>query len=339
MMFSNAFLVVALEALLAISSEAVLSGPDDLGKQYYNIFKSGNRNAASHLWASYVLNQASSMPAANVKNVFKGFCPVSGSPLPDQPRTRYKVSLRNVGGDLVTGVSHHCCWPCICDEVDFLRVDTKTVVTSDGPQVYNMLVLGDPCKYPDKLKVSFTDPFTQATTSLHEDAPELACTANNTLVGATYSDHGYPIVGLFFTDAADMNDVPAPPVPMQPNDPTFGYGDMCHQRKQNGYNSGMGLIFHLVAKINPIPTTPTMQKYDMSIDLSQKSLLQAGAMQQSKESKLRSLATIGWTSLAILCVVSMVYMAHKFRDRLDAGMGFGQSSPIPFELSNFEVLE
>jgi hypothetical protein len=251
-MFLTRIIFVVIAETLLVASDLEISGPDDLHQQYYNIFKTGNRNAASHLWASYILQHASMLPAANFTNAFKGFCPVSGSPIPDAPRTRYKVSLPIVGGDLITGIMHHCCWPCICDGHDFLRVDTRTVATLDGPRTYNMLVMGDPCKDEEKLKEPYIDPFNGLSTALAYTAPELSCHSNQTLQGATYSDHGYPIVGLFFTDAAYVSNVAAKMEITDENDATFGFGATCQQRAQNGYSSGMGLIFRLVAGVNPI---------------------------------------------------------------------------------------
>lgn len=246
--------VVVTYLLTPSGADVVLNGPADLARYYSEIFPTGNRNAASHKWASFVMKHASSLSPSTLKNVFKGFCPISGSPIPDNPRTNYKVTLPVIGGGTQTGVTHHCCWPCICDEHDFVQVDTKTIPTSEGPKQYNMLVLGDPCKHPDKLDQHFTDPFTRQETALSRDAPELACAADGKLQGAEYSDHGYPIIGLFFTDEEDAVGIDVP-AEASPEDATFGYGPMCADRKQHGYNSGMGLIFHLVANINPLGNT------------------------------------------------------------------------------------
>merc|ERR1719162_1913624 len=224
---SPMLLVLLAKAVLVAGSDVVLNGPDDLKKQYYNIFKTGNRNAASHLWTSFILDRSSTMSEDQLKNLFKGFCPVSGSPLPDNPRTLYKVKLPTVTGDVLTGVTHHCCWPCICDTSDFIRIDTKTIKTSDGSRKQNVLVIGDPCSHPDKLKQSYVDPFSKQSTLLSDSAPELSCVdegGQSKLKGATYSDHGYPILGIFFSDDADLSQVVAPPTytTHQENDPTFG---------------------------------------------------------------------------------------------------------------------
>jgi hypothetical protein len=131
------------------------------------------------------------------------------------------------------------------------------------------LVIGDPCKRPGKLDESFTDPFEGQSTTLRETAPELACNASNQLEGATYSDHGYPIIGPFSTDDGEIGSVTAPSQHIAAGDPTFGYGEMCVMRQRNGYNSGMGLIFHLAASIAPIENSPALPLPQVSSDLAE----------------------------------------------------------------------
>jgi len=249
---------------------------DDLSKQYYNIFKTGNRNAASHLWTQFILERATGMSAAKLETIFHGFCAISGSPLPDVPRTIYKATLPKVQGGHMTGTTRHCCWPCVCDVTELVWVDTKTVVTADGPKKFNFLVIGDPCLHPEHLQVSYADPFTGTESSLARDAPEVKC-QNGRLVNAVYSDHGHPIIGMFFDSQPGqssnnpMLDHIPPEARVQSDgaskDPTFGFGKMCEERRHHGYDSGMGKIFHLVAKIPPIginvSAAPFEQKFEM----------------------------------------------------------------------------
>ena len=42
-------------------------------------FPSGNRNAASHRWASLLLDCASQLDGPTLVKLFAGFCPISGS--------------------------------------------------------------------------------------------------------------------------------------------------------------------------------------------------------------------------------------------------------------------
>jgi hypothetical protein len=228
--------------LLPAVADVHLESVEDLSQQYGNIFKTGNRNAASHLWSTFILSRASSLPAATIERLFTGFCPISGSPLPEDPHTRYWEVLTRIDGSRVAGISHHCCWPCICDEQDFTRVDKKTIHTSSGPQTYDVIVIGDPCKHPDKLDSKFVDPFSQTTVSLMDEAPEVKC-EDGKLKGATFSDAGYPILGMFFT---------GPPGLEGTFQNASSFKSECDSRKKAGYNSGMGLIFDKVASITPL---------------------------------------------------------------------------------------
>ena len=53
----------------------------DLHKEYYTIFKHGNRNAASHLWSAFLLARSPQMTAARFEELSTGYCAVSGSPV------------------------------------------------------------------------------------------------------------------------------------------------------------------------------------------------------------------------------------------------------------------
>lgn len=250
---------------LQVSQGVTLNTVNDLAAQYDNIFTTGNRNAASHLWTSFILDKAGSMTSTHIQNIFHGFCAISGSPLPDMDRTKYRVMLPKVGGGWATGITRHCCWPCMCDITEMVRVDTKTIQAADGSKKFNFLVIGDPCVHPEKLDATYTDPFTGAQGSLSQDAPEVKCKAGK-LQGAIYSDGGHPIIGMLFDDEpgelpqkAMLESLPlSKQTSSDSRDPTFGLGGVCKERRAHGYDSGMGKIFHLVANINPIPVQDTL---------------------------------------------------------------------------------
>merc|ERR1719478_538562 len=103
----------------------------DLHKEYYNIFKHGNRNAASHLWSKFLLDRSTQMTPEKFTYMFSGFCAVSGSPVSPQDRSRYRLTLDKVGGGKRTGYMYYCCWPCVCDTQDFIKVDTRSVTLMD----------------------------------------------------------------------------------------------------------------------------------------------------------------------------------------------------------------
>merc|ERR1719487_1075495 len=94
--------------------------PEDLHSQYGAIFAaSGNRNAASHKWATFLFDHAANMNKADFDAVSHGYCAISGSPVSPMGGAAlnlYKVSLQSAsGGGSVPGYVRHCCYPCICD--------------------------------------------------------------------------------------------------------------------------------------------------------------------------------------------------------------------------------
>ena len=136
-----------LELVQDVALEDVPAGPRELHQRYSEIFRYGNRNAASHLWTSYILDRASVTPAAQIELLFSGFCAVSGSPVYPSDYKRYRLRLKHaVTGVDEVGFMYYCCWPCVCDTWDFIKVDTLTVKTADGPKVYRFAVIGDPCE-------------------------------------------------------------------------------------------------------------------------------------------------------------------------------------------------
>ena len=170
----------------------------DLHREYGRIFRHGNRNAASHLWASFLLDRAAGMTHERFVDLFKGFCAVSGSPVTPSDYKRYRLTLPHVGGGLESGIMYYCCWPCVCDTQDFIRIDTLNVTTLDGMRQYRFAVLGNPCSRPEMLDAEFLQPFDGRMTTLRREAPEVRCDGPGPPIGATVSDHGYTIMSMFF---------------------------------------------------------------------------------------------------------------------------------------------
>jgi len=220
-------------SIICLISLSILNNVDSLtvrqlhGK-YYEIFsRAYNRNAASHLWSSYILNRASNMTESEIHQLFKGFCPVSGSPVSPSTRNLWQgVQVKKATNtrDEVSGSLHVCCWPCVCDLQALVKTDPLTINTADGTKVFNSLVIGNPCVHPDRIP---------------SQAPEVYC-RNGELVGATKSDNNYIVIGM-----------------LQPRT-SGGYyqasmiSNRCANRASRGYRSGMGRIFIEVASINPI---------------------------------------------------------------------------------------
>lgn len=237
-LFAVAFILVPCVAAQAWNPDSVR----DLHKEYYNIFKNGNRNAASHLWSKFLLDKSEEMTHDKFVYMSSGYCAVSGSPVQPQDRTRYRLTLDKVGGGKRTGYMYYCCWPCVCDTQDFIKIDTKNITTHDGEtRQYHFAVLGNPCEHPEALSKPFLQPFGRGETTIQESAQEVRCDQNGRLEGAYLSDHGYNIISMFFDEDPSL----------QSMDEGL-FADMCTQRADAGYNSGMGEIFRKVAAITPI---------------------------------------------------------------------------------------
>jgi len=200
---------------------------NQLHSRYYDIFyRSQNRNAASHLWASYILDRASGMTAEEIRTLFGGFCPVSGSPVsPTTQNVWSAVPIKRAANthQVQRGNVHVCCWPCVCDLQEFVKVDRLDVQTRDGTVTFDVLVIGDPCIRPHEIP------------SL---APELQCN-NGRLAGAYRSIGGHIVIGMLQAPGNSYYQAPA-------------IADRCVRRKQQGYRGGMSTIFVEVASINPI---------------------------------------------------------------------------------------
>jgi len=237
---------------------------NDLFREYNNIFKHGNRNAASHLWSRFLIERSAQMTHERFVYMFSGFCAVSGSPVRPSDYNRYKLTLDKVDGSgKAAGFMHYCCWPCVCDTQDFIRVDTRNVTTADGERSYRFAVIGNPCDHPEELQHPFQDAFGRGQSTLQMDAPEVRC-MDGKLQNAPLSDHGFVIINMFFDPPEGKESVllASRVQSAQPGrisemggvkyQDEVEYAPMCEQRKLSGYNSGMGEIFRKVAAISPI---------------------------------------------------------------------------------------
>ena len=226
----------------------------DLHREYNNVFRHGNRNAASHRWATFLIDRASQMAPSKLEYMFSGFCAVSGSPVRPSDYGRYLLRLESAVAHAPAekGFMYYCCWPCVCDTQDFIRADTKTITTKTETRVAHFAVIGNPCAYPEKLDEPFVQPFDGRSTTLRRDAAEVRCGADGSLEGATLSDHGHVIIGLFFdapddaVDAADAQPGRVRQLGAYSFQDEADFAPSCGDRAAHGYNSGMGEIFRQV---------------------------------------------------------------------------------------------
>ena len=174
----------AVLSLIAVPSSLSVS---ELHANYGAIFSTGNRNAASHLWASWVLSKSAQSTVEELTVAFSGFCPVSGSPVNPSEYNAYHYTLKSLvpGTATLSGLMHHCCAPCVCDTHDMIWSDTASVRLADGSAPLNVAVIGDPCRHASALQRPFNDPFSGEATSLGATAPEVQCDAQGKLITKT----------------------------------------------------------------------------------------------------------------------------------------------------------
>merc|ERR1712156_1377679 len=146
--------VIAIFVLSLLPTSSSLSVSELHGK-YYEIFhRSGNRNAASHLWASYILDRSTSFATEEIYNLFGGFCPISGSPVRPSAWSKWgRIPFKKASntGQSTTGSVSVCCWPCVCDLQEFVKAYTLEVETREGRSTLDVLVIGDPCVQPERI--------------------------------------------------------------------------------------------------------------------------------------------------------------------------------------------
>jgi len=211
----------------------------ELHDAYWQIFpRTGNRNAASHIWTTYVIDKVKggTHTEDEIYKLFSSFCPVSGSIVTPTPSwnlwTGLKVkesarpSWRPYQIELpATGSVYTCCWPCICDIQEFVKVDTLKINTRDkGEILFPVLVIGDPCIDESRIP---------------QEASELKCN-NGVLEKTTLSRGRHIVIGMLQKATYSVNTAQSKQA-------------QCDNRRLNNYQWGMGKIFLKVAQINPVP--------------------------------------------------------------------------------------
>lgn len=237
--------LVAAECLLLTLGQQPQTG-QDLSEEYLNIFHSGSSASGAHLWSSYILKHAATMSTTTLERLFQSFCPVSGNLHHRTLVSTQQAMLQRVEGGTSQGIVHTCCWPCACDLMDFASVDTKTVATLDGAREYDFLVVGNPCQHPEKLEEPLTDPIYGYFPHLKDSMPEVYCSAG-LLGGATLSDHGHPIISMFFADGTSQ---------VMANQTLEALEAPCAGRGIAGYDDGMGTTTRALFAIAPVGAAP-----------------------------------------------------------------------------------
>ena len=117
---------------LVQSFDTVPKSCSDLHRRYNFIFRHGNRNSASHLWSAHLLGLAKKMDSDEFEKLNKCFCAISGSPVRPSDYNRYGLLLDTVApavdgpistcpANKVFAFMYYCCWPCVCDSLDYIK--------------------------------------------------------------------------------------------------------------------------------------------------------------------------------------------------------------------------
>lgn len=229
---------------------------DDLESQRCNIFPSGSVAGASFKWFDFLFNRTGIAGPLTTKDFLllnRGYCPISALAISGKHSAR--VTLKNaVGGGTTTGIFHFSVKECICDVKELVSVDKLNISVPEGTVELKVLVIGDPCQYPDAFDRSFLNAEAQGATNLNAMAPEVKCLpAFGGLSGAARSAHGFPIIGVLFDPHTDVS------ATMPPNNgDSDSMSAQCTERANEGYLTGNAHIFRRVAQINPINGPPTV---------------------------------------------------------------------------------
>merc|ERR1712212_1189333 len=124
-MKSSPIISIFLTLILTVTQTLCLT-VNELHGKYYEIFsRAHNRNAASHLWASYILDRSTTFSASEIRELFGGFCPISGSPV--------RPSYGNLWSNLE------------------FKKSSNPGQTESGRATFDVLVIGDPCVHPERI--------------------------------------------------------------------------------------------------------------------------------------------------------------------------------------------
>ena len=257
------------------------SSVQDLHREYSNIFRHGNRNAACDLWSSFLFERAEHLSPETFETMCSGYCAVSR--LADAAERLHSIPSYAAAGSRRRPRPAGLCTTAAGRACAIRRtLFASTRATSPSPAASCASTTGPSSATRARTSRRCTGPlcslYGRGETTLAREAPEVRCDAEGRLIGATLSDHGYPIISMFFdaevvderTSAADADASTAvtpssaaagPPRPGRIShhatsgvafQDEYEYSQMCAERAANGYNSGMGEIFRKVAGIAPV---------------------------------------------------------------------------------------
>ena len=112
--------------------------------------------------------RSTSFTTEEIRNLFGGFCPISGSPVRPSAWSKWgSIPFKKASNtaQTITGSVSVCCWPCVCDLQEFVKADTLEVETREGRTTFDVLVIGTStfdtltkCMYDVRIVISQATP-------------------------------------------------------------------------------------------------------------------------------------------------------------------------------------
>ena len=115
-----------------------------MNEYYQKMFPNRNRNAGGPMFYKqiYDISEQFTEEEFHLHNTF--YCGVSGSVVKREDQYDY-IKVKGIDGNEYYGKYYRCCWPCLCDIMKYVYLDTHTVKLKDKEYEHYVLVIGDPC--------------------------------------------------------------------------------------------------------------------------------------------------------------------------------------------------
>ena len=120
---------------------------EELRADWGKIFPNKNRNAGGALFFKYILDNSNSREEFFEKN--KMYCSVSGSLVRPGSEPEFVSVKGQDGNELICGSLYRCCWPCSCDVMKFVQVQTLEKKFNKKIDLINVLTIKNPCEKQD----------------------------------------------------------------------------------------------------------------------------------------------------------------------------------------------
>ena len=202
---------------------------DKLMKDFDVIFPDRNRNSGGGQFYDHIVNEIQ----PNYREFLeynKMYCAVSGSPIdPGRQDPFRNIVIESVDGSKYYGKQYICCWPCVCDIVKYVKVETHEY---RGNRIV-VFVIDDPCSnesdIPNEVS-AFKCKNGKTTNGVHTESGRL-------IVGLLHEPETYDVSNSQHTDAEkDVDKLCESRNSMEPDELQGGMGDIFVKLYNTVYN-------------------------------------------------------------------------------------------------------